>query len=106
MLIWVLLARHQLLQPSIDHKYSPTIDFCHKYLPLGKASTLVVHTVVGGHMARATLETDVAESQPTLGSHELLESVDMPSDFTWCNKDGKLLGGRMWQVASQPPGRP
>lgn len=22
-------------------------------------------------------------------SHELLESVSMPSDFTWCNKDGK-----------------
>eukprot|EP00435_Cladocopium_sp_Y103_P038877 s1387_g10.t1 len=22
-------------------------------------------------------------------SHELLESVQMPSDFTWCNKDGK-----------------
>ena len=23
------------------------------------------------------------------GSHELLESVEMPSAFTWCNKDGK-----------------
>ena len=22
-------------------------------------------------------------------SHELLEATEMPSDFTWCNKDGK-----------------